>query len=404
MDKLFEPKELKGLKLRNRLVRSATYEGLAARDGRCTPELVELYKGLARGGVGLIISGYAWVHPSGQCARNMLAIDRDEVIPGLRLLTDAVHREGGAVALQMVHGGVYAVRLLTGQPLKGPSPGKFPPWMLEASAMSLEEIQEVIASFADAAGRAQEAGFDAVQLHSAHGYLFSQFLSPFYNQREDSYGASTEGRARLVVETCQRMREVVGREYPIFIKINSEDYVEGGLDLEETARIVPLLEGAGYDAFEVSGGGHASPGNLGPSRKGIRSEDREAYFLPAALRLKEATSLPLMLVGGIRSLDVVEEVLARRAADFVSLSRPLIREPGLPARWLSGDRTPATCTSCNRCFLTMVTRPMKCSAHDPGFKAFHERVEREAFHNQQDKGKHFYQRVWLGAIRQKLDG
>ncbi len=404
MDKVLEPHGLKNLKLRNRLVRSATYEGMAARDGRCTPELVNLYGRLARGGAGLIISGYAWVHPGGQCARNMLAIDRDEVIPGLKFLTEAVHEQGGAVALQMVHGGVYAVPRLTGQPVKGPSPGRFPPWMHEASEMSLKEIEEVTESFARAARRAQEAGFDAVQVHASHGYLFSQFLSPFYNCREDSYGGSIEGRARIVIETGRRIREAVGKDYPILIKMNSEDCLEGGLTVGDAERIVSLLEEAGYDAIEISGGGHASPGDLGPSRRAIRSPAREAYFLPAARRIRKATRLPLILVGGIRSLEVIQEILSQGSADFISLCRPFIREPGLPARWAPGDRAPSACTSCNRCLLGMVNHPMRCLAGDSRFRAFREGVERKARRIPgEPEANESYQRIWLEVIKEKME-
>jgi 2,4-dienoyl-CoA reductase-like NADH-dependent reductase (Old Yellow Enzyme family) len=216
--------------------------------------------------------------------------------------------------------------------------------------MTHHDIEAVIRAFATAASRSQTAGFDAVQIHAAHGYLLSQFLSPYFNKRKDEYGGSIENRARLAVEVVKAVRHAVGPAFPVFIKLNSEDFLPGGLVVEEMVQATIMLEENGVDGIEMSGGTFVSGKNM-PSRpvKATHGEP-EAYYEGAARQYKEKVQVPLMLVGGIRTLETAERLVAEGLADYISLSRPLIREPGLVNRWKSGDRGPAGCVSDNGCF------------------------------------------------------
>jgi len=208
---------------------------------------------------------------------------------------------------------------------------------------------EILEAFGQAARRAKEAGFDGIQLHVAHGYLLSQFLSPAFNKRQDAYGGSVENRARAAVEALRRVRSEVGNDYPVLIKINSDDAVEGGLTVEDSLQAALLLQEAGVDAVEVSGGSVVS-GDLSPSRGKINAEEKEAYFRDAAKQFKEKLRVPVILVGGFRSFGLAERLVNEGYADYVSMCRPFIREPDLVKRWKSGDLRPATCVSDNQCF------------------------------------------------------
>ena len=344
---LFESTSIKQMTLANRFVRSATWEGMAGEDGSCTPRLVELMVQLAEGGVGLIISSHTYVSQEGQARPRQLGIYSDKLVAGYSEMTEAVHEASGKIVMQLAHAGIQANASLTGQPPLGPSPFEKVP---AGQAMTDEDIQKTIEAFGQAALRAQTAGFDGVQIHAAHGYLLSQFLSPFFNRRRDQYGGSIENRARLVLEVYHSVRNRVGDHFPVMIKLNSEDFLEGGLCLDEMVQVAAMLENAGIDAIELSGGTLYS-GECTPVRQGkFDSEEEEAYHRDGARKYKEKIGVPLMLVGGIRSYGVAERLVREGLADYISLSRPLIREPRLINRWKSGDRGKATCQSDNLCF------------------------------------------------------
>jgi 2,4-dienoyl-CoA reductase-like NADH-dependent reductase (Old Yellow Enzyme family) len=348
MAKLFEPTKIKDLELPNRFIRSATWEGLAGEDGVCTPTLIDMMVELAGGNVGLIIIGHAYVSSDGQATVRQLGVDRDALIVGLREMAEAVHREGGRIMIQLAHGGLKADTKFTGMTPMGPSTGE---GLLEfpGKEMTVEDIGQVVAAFGQAARRAKEAGFDGVQIHAAHGYLLSQFLSPAFNQRSDDYGGKIENRARILLEVLQSIRRAAGRYYPIFVKINSEDFLEKGLTHEDAIRAAVMLDGAGADAVEISGGTLLSGKRL-PFRKEITFERDQAYFRQTARALKVKIRAPVILVGGIRSYLLAERLVYEGFADYISMSRPFIREPRLIARWQSGDLRKATCISCNGCF------------------------------------------------------
>ncbi len=348
MSKLFESTEINGMKLANRFVRSATWEGMANPDGSVTPLLIDLMAQLAKGRVGLIISSHAYVKPEGQAGSRQLGIYKDELVKGLKKMTRAVHEQGGRIVLQIAHSGCSANPSITGQDPLGPSNlegfSKTP-----CREMTVQDIREVVEAFGLAAQRAKDAGFDGVQVHSAHGYLMNQFISPLFNKRTDDYGGSVENRSRALREVIQRVRSVVGTGYPVLIKLNSEDYLEGGLTLEDSLKIGAMAQKEGVDALELSGGTLRS-GKLTPSRAGIASEDKEAYFQEAARAFKKVLEIPLILVGGIRSFTVADRIIDQGVADYISMSRPFIREPRLIKRWESGDLRKATCLSDNQCF------------------------------------------------------
>jgi 2,4-dienoyl-CoA reductase-like NADH-dependent reductase (Old Yellow Enzyme family) len=214
--------------------------------------------------------------------------------------------------------------------------------------LTVEEIDSLVDKFAQSCRRVEAAGFDAVQLHAGHGFLISNFISPYFNIRKDEYGGSTEKRARFIVRIVEETRELVGDEFPILIKMNFDDFIPGGLDKDEAIRIAKIITQAGIDAIEVTGG-ISSIDPLRQSAKGIKSEKDEAYFMPYAKALKDHVSVPIILVGGIRSPAVIESLLMNGIADFISMSRPFICEPKLIKRWKDGDVGKAKCISCNKC-------------------------------------------------------
>jgi 2,4-dienoyl-CoA reductase-like NADH-dependent reductase (Old Yellow Enzyme family) len=347
MSTLFDVPHLNGMILKNRFVRSATAEGMASEDGKATPRLINLMTELVEGGVGLIITGHAYVTKRGQATPWQLGIYDDKLIPGLRRMTNAVHEKGGRIVVQLAHSGLRAnPKLIDGPPLA--------PTAMEglnevvSQEMTFEDIKATVEAFGNAAERAREAGFDGVQIHAAHSYLLSQFLSPAFNLRDDAYGGSIENRARILLEVVQAIRTQVERDYPLLIKINSRDFLEGGLELEDSIRAGAMLKDAGLDAIEISGGTYAS-GALMPIRKGITKEEHEAYFKAEARAFKEQIDLPIILVGGIRSFHIAEEIVNDHIADYISMCRPLIREPALINRWGSGDLSKATCVSDTKC-------------------------------------------------------
>jgi 2,4-dienoyl-CoA reductase-like NADH-dependent reductase (Old Yellow Enzyme family) len=348
MAKLFEPSEINGMTLSNRFVRSATWEGMAADDGSCTAKLIDLMASLAKGGVGLIISSHAYVLKEVQATPWQLGIYKDELVPGLQDMTTAVHENGGKIVIQLAHAGYFANPKLTGQTPMAPSNvegiSKTP-----RNEMSPGDIQNVISAFEAGAKRAKAAGFDGIQIHSAHGYLLSQFLSPAFNQRTDDYGGDIQNRARIHLHILQRIRQAVGEDYPVLIKMNCQDFIENGLSPEDSLQVAKMLVAEGIDAIELSGGVLISQ-KLSPSRLGIKSEDEEAYFQEYTKAFKNQIDVPLILVGGNRSYTVAERLVEEGIADYISMSRPFIREPGLINRWKSGDLSKAECVSDNMCF------------------------------------------------------
>jgi 2,4-dienoyl-CoA reductase-like NADH-dependent reductase (Old Yellow Enzyme family) len=351
MPTTFERATIGRLEARNRLVRSATWDGLADPEGRVTPRMIELYRELAEGGVGVVISGYAFVRPDGRQWATQLGAHDDAAIPGLAELARAVHDGGGRLVGQIVHcGGQARPEATFGLGPIAPSAIACLGYLTAPRAPDAAEVADLAARFGAAAARMREAGFDGVQLHGAHGYLISQFLTPSRNARNDAYGGARENRMRFALEAYRAARVAVGAGFPVWIKMNGEDFAEGGATLDDACALAAALAAEGIDAIEVSGGTGAS-GALGSARTDIARPEDEAYFLPHARAVRRAApGVSVITVGGIRSPEVVEAILAEGAADACALCRPLIREPELPARWQRGERRRAACISCRGCF------------------------------------------------------
>ena len=344
----FEPININGLHISNRFVRSATHEWLAEDDGTPTPAIGDMYEELAKHEVGLIISGYSYVNPAGKSSKRQQGIYDDRFIGPYRQITERVHKYDSRIALQVVHGGRQALvtpeypQTMAPSAVMDTSSGKMP------QAMTEEQILGTIEDFAQAVRRAQEAGFDAAQLHVAHGFLLSSFISPYTNRRTDEWGGSVENRTRIILEIIRRARELVGDDFPIMVKMNATDgFGNKGLDAPECVEIAVALERAGVCAIEVSGG-IMEAGEV-MSRRAVNSPEGEAYFRDYARMIKQAVGIPVMLVGGMRSRAVMEEMLEGGYADMVSVSRPFIREPDLVVKFREGVHE-AECTSCNGCF------------------------------------------------------
>lgn len=348
MTSIFDQLTINGMSLRNRLVRSATWEGMCDPDGRPTDRLVEYYRSLAQGGVGLIVTGYAFVSREGKQLPGKMGIHTDDFAAEMQALTSAVHEQGGRICLQLVHAGGQADAKNAGQRPLAPSAVKVDQYPELPEELSTADIDRLVAAFAAAARRAKAYGFDAVQLHGAHGYLINQFLSPLTNRRSDGYGGSVENRCRFLLEVYCAVRAAVGSDFPVMIKLNGCDNLEGGLDADDALFAARALAAEGIDAIEVSGGTPAS-GSLSPVRTKIDTIEQEGYNLSLAKGIKAAVGCPVIAVGGFRSYEVVQQVMADGIA-AVALSRPLIWEPDLPRRWQGGDTSRARCISCNGCF------------------------------------------------------
>jgi len=328
MRRLFQPSEINGMVLANRFVRAATWEGLATDDGGSTSKLVDLMARLAAGGVGLIITGHTYVRPDGQHSPWQLGIYKDELIPGLQSMTRAVHDQNGKIVLQLGYGGAYLSKS-------------------RVRIMTVGDIQELVTAYGTAARRAKTAGFDGVQIFAAHGFFLSQLLCPRYNDRSDAYGGAIENRARALLEVLASVRAHTGDDYPVLVKLNCRDFVESGLNLQDSIRVAKWLAEGGMDAIELSGGLLNNP-NIMQSK--IDTAADEAYFQNEARAFKEEIEVPLILVGGIRSFDVASRLVSEGVADYISMSRPFIREPDLINRWKAGELREAECISCNNCF------------------------------------------------------
>ncbi len=354
MTDLFESSYLKSMHLANRSFRSATWSGISDEKGYITGLGSEFYSNLGSGGIGVIITGYQYVMKNGMQLTFQTGNYDDTQIEGLGKLASSAKAQGSSIVGQIVHCGVRSnpEMFFDGGEIWGPSAIPDPASGIVPVEVGRSQIRDLLEAYAEASRRLKEAGFDGVQLHAAHGYGINQFLSGAWNQRGDSYGGNLRKRYRFLAETLEAVRGSVGSDFPVLIKLNGNDFVEGGLVPEEFLQIAKWLVEDGIDAIEVSAGGAASPKNLGPIRSGIIRNEDEAYFRDYARMVKQSASVPVITVGGIRSYQTVNNLLNDGYADYVSLSRPFIREPDLVNRWKSGDTSKATCISCGKCFET----------------------------------------------------
>ena len=345
MSVLFEEMEIGSLRAKNRLVRAATYEALADDGGHMTPELTAIYEELADGGVGTIIVGYARVMRNEQPNPRMLGIYDDSFVPEFQALTDMAHAHGTAIVSQIVYSGSATKLQPPSRRILGPSAVANPKTGIVPVEATVADLHELAQAFADAAARAQTAGFDGVELHAAHGYLLSQFLSPLLNRRRDEYGGALRNRARFLVEVVDAVRLRVGATFPLIVKLNSSDGVEGGLTEDDSIEAAKLLAAHGASAIEVSG-------NWRNCR--VRDFDGEPFFAPYAKRLACEVDIPLILTGGNRRLDAMERLVVESAGGIAGfgLCRPLICESRLARRWRVDPQAKPRCVSCDKCSTT----------------------------------------------------
>jgi len=376
------------MEVKNRFVRSATIENMAKETGEVTDEFVKLYRTLAKGDIGLIIPGYMYIHPLGRAYRYQTGIYDDNMVLGLKKVVNAIHQEGSKVAFQIVHAGMQTFSRLIGATPAGSSGEIMNPIAVEYSReMTEEEIQDTIEAFIKAARRVVETGADAIQLHADHSYLINQFLSPFYNRRQDDWGGSDEDRFRYLKEIVAKTKKVLPSDVPLLVKLNIHDYTpDEGITPSLAVKYSDWLIKLGIDAIEISCGSGYSIFNMSrgdvPVREIVQAvpdymkqmaenvyQDmagkfnfEEGYNLEAAKMIKpKIGDIPLILVGGLRSKTFMEEVINKKYADFISMSRPFIREPFLVKNIKEGKQEKAACISCNRCLAAIPNDyPIRC--------------------------------------------
>lgn len=353
---LFTPIQIGSCTILNRFVRSATQDFMATEEGFITDRQVSLFRNLAEGEVGLIITGHAYVNPKGKASPRQIGIYDDKFIKGLKHLVDAVHQFPSRIFLQIAHAGRQTKEKLCGCTPLAPSSVFEPVFKVNPKEMTAGEIDSTITDFIKAAERANQASFDGIQLHVAHGYLLSSFISPYTNRRTDAYGGSTEKRLRIVVDIVRGIRSSLGREFPLIVKINASDYHPEGLTVDESVDMTKILEREGIDGIEVSGG--MAEAEKTSMWKGPFAEEEEGYFVANASRIKSAVSLPVFGLGGIRTYKVMENILNTGKADLISMSRPFIRDPFLIKKIRTVETGQSECISCNKC---LNPRGIRCS-------------------------------------------
>jgi 2,4-dienoyl-CoA reductase-like NADH-dependent reductase (Old Yellow Enzyme family) len=364
MSALFEPARIGKLEVRNRFVRSATGDRCQTRTGLVADRQIALFEGLAAGGIGLIVTGLTAVHDSGRLGFYQSSIAHDNCVPGLRRLTEAVHRHGSLVAVQLFHGGRESGKNFKSKEGSAWAPSVIandPYWERRYREIREEEIWEVINAFGDGARRAREANFDAVQVHGAHAYLLSQFLSPYSNRRVDAWGGEIANRLRIHCEVLKDIRSKVGDEYPVLIKLGVEDGFPGGLQFHEGKLAARVLADVGYDLIEVSSGLRGRNFEETEFRTGIDAPHKEGYFREWCRDIKPTVRVPVAMIGGLRTIEVMEDVIQKGEADLVGLCRPFIREPALLETFRKDRSYTPKCISCNGClYVLRQGKPVRC--------------------------------------------
>lgn len=385
INKVFEPFQLAGITFPNRIIRSATYEGMSETNGKPTEQLERKYTALAQGGVGGITTGFIGVNEQGRSGSHMSLLNSDENIKAYKQLTQKMHELGTPIIAQLNHCGGQTKQEDTGMPVIAPS--KISDY--KAREMTNAEILEVIEAFVLGIKNAKEAGFDGVQIHMAHGYLLSEFVSPRMNRRTDEWGGNTENRFKIVKTIFEKARKEVGN-YPIIVKINGYETLKDGMSIGESVKIAKLLEQAGCDGIEVSNGtikagmatmrGNvpwkmivAQNENLNKMPRFVKSiigtvaektvpqpQPKTLYNLNAASVIKKAVNIPVIVVGGITNMNDIETIINQNKSDLVSMSRPFILEADLVNKFKTGQQTQSKCIQCNFCIIGLEKAPLRC--------------------------------------------
>lgn len=386
MNKVFDAIKLAGITFPNRIIRSATYEGMSDSEGKPTEQLLKKYIALSKGGVGGIITGFIGVNQQGMSTGHYMSmINNAETVSAYKEITVKMHEMGTPIIAQLNHCGGQTKKEATGMPVVAPS--KIADY--KAKEMTNAEILEVIDAFVQGVKNAKEAGFDGVQIHLAHGYLLSEFVSPRMNRRTDAWGGTTENRFRIVRMIFEKARKEVG-DYPMIVKMNGYETLKNGLTIEESIKIAKLLERAGCDGIEVSNGtvkaGLATmrgevpwemmvaqnnklnkmPGfmkqliGLVAEKTFPQPQPKSLYNLDAAMSIREAVHIPVIVVGGITNLEDIEDIILNDKCDAVSMSRPFILESDLVNKFKSGKQIQAKCIQCNFCIIGSESGPLRC--------------------------------------------
>lgn len=386
MNNVFKPIKLAGITFPNRIIRSATYEGMSDKNGRPTEQLLKKYTALAKGGVGGIITGFIGINQQGMSTGHYMSmINNAETVKAYKELTEKMHELGTPIIAQINHCGGQTKKEATGKPVIAPS--KVADY--KAKEMTDGEILEVIDAFVQGVKNAKDAGFDGVQIHLAHGYLLSEFVSPRMNRRTDKWGGNTVNRFRIVKEIFEQSRKVVG-DYPMIVKMNGFETLKNGLTIEESVEIAKLLEQAGCNGIEVSNGtvkaGLATMRGKVPweimvaqnsklnkmpgfvkqligfvaEKTFPQPQPKSLYNLDAAMSIKKAVNIPVIVVGGITNLGDIESIINNNKCDMVSMSRPFIIEPDLVNKFKTGKQTQSKCIQCNFCIIGSESRPLRC--------------------------------------------
>ena len=369
---LFSPFRIGNLELKNRIVMPPMATHFAGEDGTINDRHIAYYVKRAQGGVGYITSEHTGVSRQGRAFPQMALIDSDEKIPPFQRLAEAIHREGSKLVIQINHAGRNTSSSTTGSPLVAPSAIPCPVRKEMPRELSQEEIGKIVIAFQQAARRVQEAGADGVEIHMAHGYLLNQFLSPFSNKREDEYGGTPERRMRMAIEVLRAVRNQVGAHFPVICRLSADEYVEGGLRLEESKEIAKALERNSADALHVSA---CVPVSGYLNHPPYYAE--EGIFVPLATGIKSVVSIPVITVGRIRTPELANRILEENKADLVSMGRALIADPELPLKALQGRTDEIlSCISCNRCILSIRKGALQCAVNPEAGREGTLRLER----------------------------
>ena len=356
---LFSPYRIGNLELKNRIVMPPMATNFAGEDGSVNDRHIDYYVKRAKGGVGYITFEHTGILKQGRAFPNMALIDSDQNIPSFRKLAEAIHQENGKILIQINHAGRQTSASITGSPIVAPSAVPCPVRKEMPKELSQEEIQNIIEAFETAALRVKEAGTDGVEIHMAHGYLINQFLSPFSNKREDEYGGDADRRMRMAIEVLRQVRNTVGPDFPILCRLSADEYVEGGLRLEDTQEIAKALERNGVDALHISACVAAS-GYL--NHPPYYAE--EGIFAHLAQGVKSVVHIPVIAVGRIRTPELANQILEEGKADLISMGRALIADPNLPMKALQGRTEEIIpCISCNRCIQSIRKGALQCAVN-----------------------------------------
>lgn len=343
---LFQPGYFGKLKVKNRLVMPPMVRNYADFDGSSTRRYEAHIERIALGGVGTIILEASYVDPAGKGFEHQLGVHAYHIIPGLKSLVAIAHYRGVAIGPQLFHAGRQTSSKVTRMPVIAPSPIPDPLMQELPRTPDKYEIDRIVLSFGNAAGRAQAAGCDFVEIHAAHGYLVNQFLSPFSNKRTDEYGGSLENRMRFLLEILQAVRAATGHDFPVLVRISADELQPGGLTLEETTKIAKQLEQEGVAAIDVSVGNYASY-NQGMMIQPMAIDD--GILVPYAEAIKKSVSIPVIAVGKIRTPELAEHIITGKKADFIAIGRGLLADPDWPLKAAGGARHRINhCIACNQ--------------------------------------------------------